>query len=132
MTAGREVVSVAIYPSIGVARWATARASSSTDRRSRGPNRSTPTASAIARGGSSGPAARFRLYGFDASGEVVREITAKEAEITWSVHVANTKAAWFQFDLAMDIPAARGEGGAKATVSVLRNPQVNSGTAASS
>lgn len=42
-------------------------------------------------------AARFRIYGFDAQGRVVREITEREARITWTVHVANKKAAWFRF-----------------------------------
>ena len=127
MTAGREIVSVAIYPSIGVA-----RVGNSPGEFFYGPE--VPGAEPIdadrfrdRQGRIKRQAARFRLYGLDASGEVVREITAEDAAITWSVHVANTKAAWFQFDLAMDIPAAMGEGGAKATVSVLRNPQVNLG-----
>src|SRR5438105_3710231 len=38
---------------------------------------------------------RFRVYGFNAAGEVVREVTAAEARIDWTVHVANTKAAWY-------------------------------------
>src|SRR5205823_5689164 len=45
---------------------------------------------------------RFRVYGFNAAGEVVREVTAAEARIDWTVHVANTKAAWYGFDNAMD------------------------------
>lgn len=49
-------------------------------------------------------AARFRLYGYNANGEVVRELTADDAEITWSVHLANRKAAWYQWQIAMDIP----------------------------
>jgi len=51
-------------------------------------------------------AARFRVFGLDAQGRVVRELTADEAEITWSVHLANQKAAWYQFDTALDIPEA--------------------------
>lgn len=54
-------------------------------------------------------AARFRLYGMDAVGNVVAELTAAEAEITWSVHLANTKAAWYNFDIPLDIPGAMGE-----------------------
>ena len=38
-------------------------------------------------------AARFRVYGYNAAGEVVRELTAADAEIRWNVHVANQKAA---------------------------------------
>jgi len=48
-------------------------------------------------------AARFRVYGYDADGNVVREITADDAEITWEVHLANRKPAWYQFFNAMDL-----------------------------
>lgn len=51
-------------------------------------------------------AARFRIFGFNAEGQVVRELTSDDAEITWTVHVANTKAAWYRFEVAMDIPEA--------------------------
>ncbi len=43
-------------------------------------------------------AQRFYLYGFNQSGQVVREITADDAEIEWKVRVANTKAAWYGFN----------------------------------
>jgi len=45
---------------------------------------------------------RFRIYAFDAQGRVIREITAAEAKITWQVHVANTKAAWYGFNNPLD------------------------------
>ncbi len=51
-------------------------------------------------------AARFRIYGYDANGRVVREITAQEAGITWSVDVANSKAAWYEVNKAFDIAGA--------------------------
>lgn len=51
---------------------------------------------------------RFRLFGLDADGQVLGEITAAEADITWSVHIANTKPAWFRFDEALDIPVTEG------------------------
>jgi hypothetical protein len=51
-------------------------------------------------------ATRFRVYGYNQRGEVVREITADEADIVWSVHVANRKAAWYAFQTALDIPSA--------------------------
>lgn len=38
-------------------------------------------------------AARFRVYGYNAAGEVVRELTAGLASLTWTVHVANRKSA---------------------------------------
>lgn len=48
-------------------------------------------------------AARFRIYGYDAEGKVVKEITAADGEICWRVHLANRKAAWYQFHNAMDL-----------------------------
>jgi hypothetical protein len=48
-------------------------------------------------------AARFRVFGYDAAGNVVREITTDEAQITWEVHLANRKSAWYQFANAMDL-----------------------------
>lgn len=64
-------------------------------------------------------AARFRVYGLNAFGEAVVELTAKNADIEWTVHVANKKAAWYEFQLALDIPEA-----ADAPPSLLRNPTV--------
>lgn len=54
-------------------------------------------------------AARFRIYGYNAAGEVVREITADDAEISWAVYLANKKAFWYRINLPLDIPEARGE-----------------------
>jgi hypothetical protein len=42
-------------------------------------------------------APRFRIFGYDAGGNVVSELTAKEANIEWTVHLANLKASWKQF-----------------------------------
>jgi hypothetical protein len=41
--------------------------------------------------------ARFRIYGYDAGGKFVRELTAAEADITWTVQLANKKSSWFEF-----------------------------------
>ncbi|MBS7253591.1 LodA/GoxA family CTQ-dependent oxidase [Flavobacterium branchiicola] len=64
-------------------------------------------------------AARFRIYAYDQYGNVVTEVEhSKNSSIQWSVHLANKKAAWYQFNAALDIPA---------TVSLsvpLRNPNV--------
>jgi hypothetical protein len=51
-------------------------------------------------------AARFRLYGYDSAGQVVAELTAANSEIVWTAHVANKKAAWYDFDAALDLPEA--------------------------
>jgi len=42
-------------------------------------------------------AVRFRVYGFDAQDRVVCELTSERATINWKVHLANKKAAWFEF-----------------------------------
>jgi hypothetical protein len=63
-------------------------------------------------------AARFRVYGYDEDGEVVAELTSDSADITWTVHVANRKAAWYRFTAALDIPEAVG------TTCIRRNSDV--------
>ncbi|MYT32592.1 MULTISPECIES: LodA/GoxA family CTQ-dependent oxidase [unclassified Streptomyces] len=55
-------------------------------------------------------AARFRLYGYNKAGEVVRELKMGQDDVTeirWSVHLANKKAAWYQFHFPLDIPEAK-------------------------
>src|SRR5947209_16937421 len=42
-------------------------------------------------------AARFRIYAYDSTGKVVQELTAADADITWTVHLANKKASWHEF-----------------------------------
>ena len=49
-------------------------------------------------------AARFRIYGYDAAGHIVGEITVANADIQWSVRLANKKAAWYNFEMALDLP----------------------------
>jgi hypothetical protein len=67
-------------------------------------------------------AARFRLYGVNALGTVVRELTPAQGdvELTWHVELANTKSSWFGFQLALDIPEAT-----SAPATTLRNPTVS-------
>jgi hypothetical protein len=48
--------------------------------------------------------ARFRIYGYDDQNKPLGEVTADEADITWTVHVANKKAAWYQVQEPLDIP----------------------------
>ena len=62
-------------------------------------------------------AAIFRVYGYNAAGEVVRELTTGTAAIRWTAHVANRKAAWYQWQMALDIPEA----------ATLRLPKRNAG-----
>ncbi|MCP4383672.1 MAG: hypothetical protein GY798_20025 [Hyphomicrobiales bacterium] len=53
-------------------------------------------------------AARFRVFGYDALGNVVGELTAADVDISWQVNVANTKAFWYDFDVALDLEGAPG------------------------
>jgi hypothetical protein len=71
-----------------------------------------------------GQAARFRVYGYNAEGKVIAELTAANADIEWRVHVANHKAAWYDFDEAMDIPSFSGSGGTTPQSSARRNKDV--------
>lgn len=64
-------------------------------------------------------AAAFRIYGLNAAGKAVKELTMDNAEITWTVSLANQKASWYQFNIALDIPEA-----ADAPASMLRNMNV--------
>jgi hypothetical protein len=62
-------------------------------------------------------AAQFRIYGLNQDGEVVKEITDDCAQIEWRVHLSNRKAAWYQFNNAMDL-------GGFSMSSTLRNSTV--------
>ncbi len=98
------IVRAAIHPAIGVARIG----NSATDF-FLGPEVNQPLAEAPgfyrdAAGALKRQAARFRIYGYDAQGSVVAELTAANAQIGWSVHMANLKAAWYEFSQALDIP----------------------------
>jgi hypothetical protein len=64
--------------------------------------------------------AEFRIYGYNAQGKVVRELLMDDAtHIEWTVELANHKAAWYNFELALDIPEA-----ATAPASTRRNANV--------
>lgn len=65
--------------------------------------------------------ARFRIYAYDESGTVLGEVTADHGDVTWHVHVANSKAAWYQFIEAMDIPDFDGSQGTPPGSAPLRN-----------
>ncbi|MGW7459682.1 LodA/GoxA family CTQ-dependent oxidase [Streptomyces sp. NPDC054797] len=114
-----RIVRAAIHPAIGVA-----RVGDSADEFFLGPETEDepplPTGSyKDATGALKRQAARFRVYGYNAAGQPVAELTAANADISWTVHVANKKGAWYQFQLALDIDEA-----AQAHESQLRNPLV--------
>jgi hypothetical protein len=101
-----RIVRAAIHPAIGIA-----RVGNSPDEFYFGPEIPgglpiAPEGYKDASGAMKRQAARFRVFGLDAAGRVVRELTAEEADITWTVHLANKKASWYQFATALDIPEA--------------------------
>ena len=100
-----EIAFVKIHPAIGVA-----RVGNSADEWFYGPEVPDPPPAPPGfhkdgHGAVKRQAARFRVYGYDASGRVVREITdGPGTTVSWRVHLANKKAAWYRFQLALDIP----------------------------
>lgn len=100
------IVRAAIHPAIGIA-----RVGDSESEYYIGPQVTDPPAKPWgfyrdATGALKREAAEFRIYGYDATGAVVQELTLADADITWTVEVANHKAAWYEFQLALDVPEA--------------------------
>ncbi|MDU8910758.1 LodA/GoxA family CTQ-dependent oxidase [Aestuariicoccus sp. MJ-SS9] len=96
------IVSAAIYPPIGVMRVGNAP-----DGYYVGPEVTHPLPEKTYRddqGRLLREAARFRVYGLNAKGTPIKELTAENAQIEWRVELANQKSSWYQFQLAMDIP----------------------------
>lgn len=114
------IVSAAIYPPIGVCRMG-----NSPDEYFIGPEVTEPQAMPNgfyrdASGALKRQAARFRIYGLNAKGVPVKELTAENAKIEWHAHIANQKSSWYEFQLALDIPEAE-----SAPPSLLRNATVS-------
>ena len=100
------IVRAAIHPGIGVARIGNSKTDYYIGPEVTAPQPQNPGYYRDAAGAIKRQAARFYVYGYNAAGEVVRELTADNADITWTVHVANRKAQWYQFLAALDIPEA--------------------------
>lgn len=101
-----RIVRAAIHPAIGIARVGNSREAFYIGPQVADPAPRDPGFYRDATGALKREAAEFRVYGYNASGEVVRELTSAADEIAWEVHVANRKAAWYQWQIAMDIPDA--------------------------
>jgi L-lysine epsilon oxidase-like protein len=111
-----RIVRVAIHPALGVG-----RVGNSPDAMYFGPDvpgalPRAPRGFKDADGAVARQAARFRIYGLDASGSPVRELTAHDADITWRLTVANAKPAWYAFNTAFDIPEAMTDGAGRLVV----------------
>jgi hypothetical protein len=104
-TLGR-IVRAAIHPAIGIARVGNSKEEYYIGPEVAEPASKPPGFYKDASGALKREAACFRIYGYDADGNVVAELNAANAEITWTAHLANEKAAWYQFQIALDIPEA--------------------------
>ena len=102
-----EITSAAIHPAIGIARIGNSTSGYYLGPELPGTVPLAPDGFKDACGAIKRQAARFRIYGLDRNRRVVRELTADEAEITWRAHLTNAKAAWYDFNTALDIPEAQ-------------------------
>ena len=114
------IVKAAIYPPIGIC-----RVGNSPDEFYIGPEVPNPPAKPPGfyrddLGRLKREAARFRIYGLNALGQPVKELTVADAKIEWQAHLANQKSSWYEFQLALDIPEA-----ADAPPSLLRNASIS-------
>ncbi|WP_103070433.1 LodA/GoxA family CTQ-dependent oxidase [Aquimarina sediminis] len=120
-TKTNEISYVAIYPPIGISRIGNSPEHFLAS--------DLPGVSEVPKGGykdSKGrikkEVARFRVYGFNSAGEVIKELTHNETNsIEWRVEVANLKAAWYEFNNALDL------GQKYAIPSIRRNSNVVNG-----
>src|ERR1043166_10212498 len=96
---GDRIVKAAIYPGIGVARLGNSQNDFYI-----GPEVPDPAPAPSgfyrdATGALKREAARFRVYGLNAEGRAVRELTAKDAKIERTVHLAHKKSPCNQVQL---------------------------------
>jgi hypothetical protein len=100
----QTIVRAEVYPPIGIARVGNSVDAFFIGPEVPHPKPENPGFYRDAHGAIKRQATRFRIYGYNKAGEVVKELTVDDAVIDWKVHVANKKAAWYKFTLAMDIP----------------------------
>lgn len=117
-----QIVYAKIHPSIGIARVGDSKKDDGFFIGPQVPNPEPKPAGFYrdAAGALKREVAEFRIYGYNGQGKVVRELTMDEhTQIEWTVELANHKAAWYNFELALDIPEA-----ITAPPSTRRNAQV--------
>jgi hypothetical protein len=105
-TAEPTIVRAAIYPAIGISRVGNSRSEFFLTPEVNDPMPEPPGFYRDPTGALKRQAVRFRVYGLDAAGAPVAELTARNSAIRWTVHLANKKSAWYQFQIALDIPEA--------------------------
>ena len=104
--ADTTVVRAAIHPAIGIARIGDSEKEFFVGPEVLEPLPEPPNFYRDPTGALKRQAARFAIYGYNAAGQVVSELTANNANVKWTVHLANKKAQWYQFQAALDIPDA--------------------------
>lgn len=115
-----KIVRAAIHPGIGIARVGNSPEGFFIGPEVVEPELTRAGASRDALGALKRQAARFRIYGYNENDEVVRELTAADARIEWTVHLANKKAAWYRFLAPLDRQPE-----SKDMAVPLRNPTVS-------
>jgi L-lysine epsilon oxidase-like protein len=105
-TGETTIVRAAIYPAIGIARVGNSESEFFLTPEVNEPLPKPPGFYRDPTGALKRQAVRFRVYGLNSAGAPVAELTAENAEIRWTVHLANKKSAWYQFQIALDIPEA--------------------------
>src|ERR1700710_1349826 len=98
------IVKAKIHPAIGVARVGNSETGYFVGPEVINPPPATAQERRDDKGALRRQAALFRIYGYNAAGEVVGELTADTAAIEWQGELSNLKAAWDQFQIALDIP----------------------------
>jgi hypothetical protein len=103
------IVRAAIHPAIGIARIGDSGTEYYIGPQVTEPTPASPGFYRDIAGALKREAALLHIYGYNAAGEMVRELTADNADIVWTAHLANRKADWYQFQLALDISDAAGQ-----------------------
>jgi L-Lysine epsilon oxidase N-terminal/L-lysine epsilon oxidase C-terminal domain/Iron-containing redox enzyme len=97
----RNIAYARIFPPIGIARVGNSQESEGYFIGPEWPNQRLSADKSFrykdAHGALKRQAARFRVYAFDSKGRAIAELTSQNAEITWTVSLANRKASWFRF-----------------------------------
>lgn len=104
-----KIVKVFIHPAIGVARVGNSPSEYYFGPEVIGTVKTDSSNFRDAQGRIKREAVKFRLYGADAEGNIIKELTSEDGEIQWTAEVANKKSAWYDFDVALDIPQAKGD-----------------------
>ena len=92
-----KIKNIQIYPTIGIARVGNSKDEFFIGPESPGQVLNSELGFKDKEGAIKRQAARFRLYAYDDKGNIISEITDKDATIEWSVHLVNKKGSWFEF-----------------------------------